>query len=211
MSSQIFREPFNRIRSPRAHPRTSMPDNDTQALSSSASIRRPNFPNTDRVLRLVLLKSVTQRPPGPLRPREGKGPQTTGDVPQRQEVVIRSNKAKINGLLLADGESSSTALTGIMNSLLRSPSELAILVDDIRTALARETDMISTAVHELRHLGVFIEEKLRLAPSVPVDLARVVGHFGTGHWILVVWPSVIICARSNPTPHERAAPGNTHL
>lgn len=122
---------------------------------------------------------------------------------------------KINGLLLAGGESSSTALTGIMNFLRRSLSELAILVDDIRTALARETDMISTAVHGLRHLGVFIEEKLRLAPSVPVGLARVVapeGRFGTGHWIPVLCTSpVIICARSNPTPHERAAPGNTHL
>ena len=77
-----------------------------------------------------------------------------------------------------------------MNFLLRSPSELAILADDIRMALARETDMISTAVHELRHLGVFIEEKLRLAPSVPVGLVRVValeGQFGTGHWILVVY------------------------
>ena len=80
ISEQIFREPFNRIRSARAHPRTSMLDNDTQALSSSASIRRLNFPNTDRVLRLVLLKSVTQRLPGPLRPRGGNGPQTIGDV-----------------------------------------------------------------------------------------------------------------------------------
>ena len=57
-----------------------MLDNDTEALPSSASIRRPNFPNTDRVLRLVLLESVTQRLPGPLRPREGNSPQTTGDV-----------------------------------------------------------------------------------------------------------------------------------
>ena len=138
----------------------------------------------------------------------------TAMIPATEAWAYRRFEEEINDLLLADGESSSTALTGIMNFLLRSLSELAILVDDIRTALARETDMISTAVHELRHLGVFIEEKLRLAPSVPVGLVRVAaleGQFGTGHWILVVWPSIIICARFNPTPYERAAPDNTHL
>ncbi|KAF6236287.1 hypothetical protein HO173_005540 [Letharia columbiana] len=99
-------------------------------------------------------------------------------IPATEAWAYRRFEAKINDLLLAGGESCSTALTGITTFLLRSPSELAILVDDIRTALARETDMISTAVHELRHLGVFIGENLRLAPSVPVDLVRVVAPEG---------------------------------
>ena len=93
-------------------------------------------------------------------------------------------EANINDLLLAGTETSSTALTGITNLLLQNPRELTALVDEIRTAFPRESDITSSAVHELRHLGAVIEEGLRLAPPVPEGLARIIapeGQFIAGH------------------------------
>ena len=215
ISELTFGESFDCIGSARAHPWTSMLYEHMEALSWFASFRSLNFPGMERVLESVLPRSVTQRrqdhfnltgemvrkrletpPPAAAADGGGGGPQhrddfvahmlRNGDDTDNKCTSIPEVEASINDLLLAGSESSSTALTGITDFLLQNPSELATLVDEIRTAFTHETDMTSSAVHELRYLGAVIEEGLRLAPPVPVGLARIVapeGQFVSGHGI----------------------------
>ncbi len=172
-----------------------------EALSWFASFRYLNFPGMERVLEFILPRSVTQRrqdhfnltremvhkrletPPAAAAGGGcgNGGPQQrddlvahmlrNGDDIDHKGMSIPEVEASINDLLLAGSESSSTALTGTTNFLLQNPAELATLVDEIRTAFPHETDMTSSAVHELRYLGAVIKEGLRLAPPVPVGLA----------------------------------------
>ncbi len=199
-----------------------------EALSWFASFRYLNFPGMERVLEFVLPRSVTQgrqdhfnltremvhkRLETPPAAAGGAGPQHRGDFiahmlhngddTNNKGMSIPEVEANINELLLAGSETSSTALTGITNFLLQNPSELATLVDEIRTAFTNETDMTSSAVHELRHLGAVIEEGLRLAPPIPIGLGRIVapeGQFVSGHWT----PGVV-----RPSPHPSLYPPNS--
>ena len=109
-----------------------------------------------------------------------------GDNANNKGMSVPELEVNINDLSLAGMETTSTALTGITSFLLQNPSELITLVGEIRTALLRESNIISAAVHDLRYLGAVIEEGLRLAPPVPERLVRLVppdGQYIAGRWI----------------------------
>jgi len=50
--------------------------------------------------------------------------------------------------------------------MLKNPSKLSILIKEIRTSFADNTDIAMTNVTGLRYLGTVIEEGLRLFPPV---------------------------------------------
>ena len=180
-----------------------------EALSWFASFRYLSFPGMGRVLQHVPPKSVTQRRQvhfgltRELVHKRSETPAEAGGSHQPKEDFVAhmlrnggdaNNKgmsvpeleANINDLLLAGTETSSTALTGITNLLLQNHHKLTALINKIHTTFPHKSDITSSAVYELRHLGAVIEEGLRLAPPVPEGLARIVapeGQFIAGHWI----------------------------
>ena len=176
------------------------------ALSWFASFRYFNFPGLERFLQFILPKSVTQRRMDhfnlsremvrnridhPVKNSRMKDDLVSfmlrkGDDADNKGMTVLEVEATINDLLLAGSETSSTALAGIFNLLLRHPKELELLQNEVRKAFATESEITVAAVRDLPYLGAVIEEGLRLAPPVPLGLLRQVapeGQYVSGHWI----------------------------
>lgn len=94
---------------------------------------------------------------------------------------------EINSMLLvvAGSESVTTALVGAIHWLVRTPTALQSLVQEVRTAYAREEDITGTSLSKLSYLNAVIQETLRLCPTIPDGMRRqiptggasVAGHF----------------------------------
>jgi cytochrome P450 len=96
-------------------------------------------------------------------------------------------EVEINSLLIvvAGSESVTTALTGITNYLLRDPSKLSALVDEVRLTFKSEDEITGASGSRLPYLNAVIHEGLRLCPTIPDGMRRqvpkggatVAGHF----------------------------------
>lgn len=97
------------------------------------------------------------------------------------------DELEINAMLLviAGSESSTTVLLGIFNQLLRDPSKLDTLTQEVRTHCVKEQDITGKSLNKLPYLGAVFHEGLRLCPTFPDGLRRevpsggaaVAGHF----------------------------------
>jgi cytochrome P450 len=76
-------------------------------------------------------------------------------------------------LLIAGSETTATLLSGMLYFLLKNPSILARLVDEIRTAFSSENEIGIQSVSQLSYLHGVLEESLRMYPPVPNALPRV--------------------------------------
>ena len=91
-----------------------------------------------------------------------------------------------NVLIVAGSETVGTALTGTTNYLIKTPSVLQKLTNEVRSAFSKHEDMTFSALTKLPYLNAVIEEGLRLGPPVPSGLARVVPAGGgtvCGEWL----------------------------
>ena len=87
--------------------------------------------------------------------------------------------------IVAGSETVATTLSGITNSLIQNPNELAKLVSEIRDTFSNETDISFAALEELSFLNAVIHEGLRLHNPIPAGLpylapkggGTVCGHF----------------------------------
>ena len=94
---------------------------------------------------------------------------------------------EINAMLIVVGgsESVTTALTGTINYLLREPSKLEVLTNEVRSAFPDEEKINSAALTRLPYLNAVLQEGLRLCPTIPDGMRRqvpkggavVAGHF----------------------------------
>lgn len=89
---------------------------------------------------------------------------------------ITSNElyADSNIFLMAGSETTATLLAVALYYLLRNPSKLAKLQDEIRSAFAREDDITFAAVGKLPYLLCVINESLRIHPALPAGINRTV-------------------------------------
>jgi cytochrome P450 len=81
-------------------------------------------------------------------------------------------------IILAGSESTSTMLTGTTNLLVRNPSKLAKLVNEIRTAFPKESDIKLDPLEQLPYLQAVFREGFRLLPPVPTQIPRIVPSEG---------------------------------
>ena len=207
ISEIAFGKSFDCIGSETHHIYTSMLYESFEALSWFASFRYLNFPGLERFLQFILPKSlmtqrrmdhfnlsremVRNRIDHPVKDSRTKHDLVSymlrkGDDTDNKGMTVLEVEATINDLLLAGSESSSTALAGISNLLLRHPKELKLLQNEVRKAFSTESEITVAAVRDLPYLGAVIEEGLRLAPPVPLGLLRQVapeGQYVSGHWI----------------------------
>ena len=89
-------------------------------------------------------------------------------------------------LVLAGGETTATAMSGIMGNLLRNSDAMKNLVDEMRNAFKHVSEIDAERVSRLPYLGAVIEEGVRLGPPVALRMPRVVPAQGAtvaGHWL----------------------------
>ncbi|KAL8828357.1 MAG: hypothetical protein Q9191_002640 [Dirinaria sp. TL-2023a] len=87
-------------------------------------------------------------------------------------------------IVVAGSETTATALSGIMRSLLSNPFAYNSLANEIRTSFAHGSEICADRVSDLRYLNAVIEEGLRLCPPVALGMPRVVPPGGaevSGH------------------------------
>ncbi|KAL8917286.1 MAG: hypothetical protein Q9172_005912 [Xanthocarpia lactea] len=84
----------------------------------------------------------------------------------------------ILALIVAGSESVTTILTGSTNYLVREPTKLERLVSEIRSAFKTEDAITGTSVGRLPYLTAVLQETLRLCPTIPDGMRRVVPKGG---------------------------------
>lgn len=92
----------------------------------------------------------------------------------------------LNMLVVAGLDSTATILTAILYYLTQNPDSYDKLAHEIRTAFQNDQEITIASVSRLKYLKAVIDETMRLHPSVPVGLPRLVpkgGRFIDGYWV----------------------------
>ncbi|KAJ5827006.1 hypothetical protein N7447_003769 [Penicillium robsamsonii] len=92
----------------------------------------------------------------------------------------------LNMLVVAGLDSTATILNAAIYYITHDLSSYQKLAEEIRSAFRTEKDITITGVSGLRYLKAVLDETMRLHPSVPVGLPRLVpkgGRFIDGHWV----------------------------
>jgi cytochrome P450 len=76
-------------------------------------------------------------------------------------------------IIMAGSETSATLLNGAIYYLLKNPSWMSKLQNEIRTVFMDEAQITFTSISQLQVLNAIINETLRLYPPFPVFLPRV--------------------------------------
>ncbi len=162
------------------------------------------FFGIDKLLRLVLPKSLlkkraehAQYAQSRIYHRLDQGKQ--GADAQRNDFmayVLRYNDEKgmtipeieqtFRVLVVAGSETTGTALSGILGSLLQNPDVMQKTVKEIRESFQDASDICANRVSNLSYMNAVIEEGLRLCPPVALGLPRVVPADGaevSGQWL----------------------------
>jgi cytochrome P450 len=87
-------------------------------------------------------------------------------------------------LIVAGSESTSTQMTATTNYLVRNPTKLAKLVEEVRSTFKNDQDITLRAVENLVYLKAVLQEGMRLGPPVPTQIPRIVppeGDVVCGH------------------------------
>jgi len=89
-------------------------------------------------------------------------------------------------LVVAGSETTATALSGIVRSLLQNPDAMSKVTAEIRQSFRHESEIVSQRVTTLIYLGAVIEEGLRMCPPVALGMPRIVPVGGaevSGHML----------------------------
>lgn len=92
----------------------------------------------------------------------------------------------VNILVTAGGDSTATTLTSVVYYITHNPHSYKALVKEIRDAFPTEKSITISEVMKLKYLKAVIDEAMRVHPSVPVGLPRIVpkgGRFIDGQFV----------------------------
>jgi cytochrome P450 len=78
----------------------------------------------------------------------------------------------------AGSETTATLLTAATFFLLKNPSKLELLTQEIRSTFANESEINMASATGLKYQGAVLEEGLRIFPPVPGTSARVISETG---------------------------------
>ncbi|PWY64781.1 cytochrome P450 [Aspergillus sclerotioniger CBS 115572] len=87
---------------------------------------------------------------------------------------------EVNSMLIvaAGSESITTVITGTVNYLLREPEKMRRLVEEIRGRFGTEEEITGTRVKGLPYLDAVLSEGMRLCPTIPDGMRRLVPEGG---------------------------------
>lgn len=104
----------------------------------------------------------------------GAANQASSDIyMSRAEIEIN-----ILSLMVAGSESVTTVLTGATNYLLREPTKLERLASEIRSAFQDEDEITGISLSRLPYLNAVLQEAMRLCPTIPDGMRRIVPKGG---------------------------------
>ena len=95
-------------------------------------------------------------------------------------------EATLRTLVVVGSETTGTELSAVVRNLLRHPSALEKLTEEIRQAFSSPSEINAERTASLEYLDAVIEESLRLCPPVPLGMPRVVPEGGaevSGNWL----------------------------
>ncbi|PSN70543.1 benzoate 4-monooxygenase cytochrome-like protein P450 [Corynespora cassiicola Philippines] len=107
---------------------------------------------------------------------------------QKGEVKISQEELEVDMSLLifAGAETTSAAMASIFNALLRHPSALRKVEDEVRKNFQHEDEIKVETVAHLEYLTAVIEESVRLYPPASLGIPRVIPKGGEnicGQWV----------------------------
>ncbi|KAJ6009297.1 hypothetical protein N7522_004313 [Penicillium canescens] len=92
----------------------------------------------------------------------------------------------VNILVTAGGDSTATTLASVVYYITHNTHSYTTLVQEIRDSFENENEITIATVMQLKYLRAVIDESMRVHPSVPVGLPRIVpksGRFIDGHFV----------------------------
>jgi cytochrome P450 len=92
----------------------------------------------------------------------------------------------VNIIVTAGGDATATTMTSIVYYITQNPHAYEALIREIREAFKKEEDITFAEVVKLKYLKAVIDETMRIHPSVPVGLPRIVpkgGRFIDGEFV----------------------------
>lgn len=92
----------------------------------------------------------------------------------------------VNIIVTAGGDATATTMTSIVYYITHSPHAYNALTKEIREAFDKEEDITFSEVAKLKYLKAVMDETMRMHPSVPVGLPRIVpkgGRFIDGEFV----------------------------
>ncbi|MCJ1260956.1 hypothetical protein MMC22_000820 [Lobaria immixta] len=103
-------------------------------------------------------------------------------------MTIPEIEATFTILAVAGAETTATALTGMINYLVKDRTILAKLTSEIRTTYSNEGQMTTEGLAKMPYLNAVIEEGMRMCPPAPTGSPRIVPAGGEtaivvyAHW-----------------------------
>ncbi|CAI7657147.1 unnamed protein product [Penicillium discolor] len=94
---------------------------------------------------------------------------------QREDLRLSRAEMYANSqiFMVAGTETTATALSGLLYHLLMTPEKMSIIVDEVRGAFQKGSDIEMRALERMPYLNACIEEGLRIYPPVPIGLPRI--------------------------------------
>jgi cytochrome P450 len=92
----------------------------------------------------------------------------------------------VNIIVTAGGDATATTMTSVVYYITHNPHVYEALIKEIREAFSKEEDITFAEVAKLNYLKAVIDETMRIHPSVPVGLPRIVpkgGRFIDGEFV----------------------------
>lgn len=94
------------------------------------------------------------------------------------KIPVDEIEANMTVLIFAGSETTSTALSAVMNQLLQSPVALEKARAEVRSAFDNENDISVSSVAHLEYLGAVIKEGIRMGPPAAVGMPRTIPKEG---------------------------------
>jgi len=95
-----------------------------------------------------------------------------------QELTFAEVKATASTLVVAGSETTATVLSGVTYLLLRNPTALRKVLEEVRGTFQSEEEITLTSVNSLPYMLACLNEALRMYPPVASGLPRVVPDGG---------------------------------
>ncbi|KAM0302174.1 hypothetical protein ACHAO8_011613 [Botrytis cinerea] len=99
--------------------------------------------------------------------------------------IIETENA-IGDIMIAGSETVASTLAAICYQIVRNPEANRLLAAEVRQTFDREEEIGASAVAELPYLNAVLDEAMRLCPSLPMVLPRIVtepGMEACGYWL----------------------------
>jgi cytochrome P450 len=189
-----FGEAFDSVKNGRAHPWVAISCGFGKGIALMASINF--FRPLDRLLKIAMPKSIMDKmsyhkqlahekfEQRVAMEYKSKAQDYVGSITayneEKGEIRIPKEEIEANMVLLifAGSDTTSTAITAILNQLLQNPAALTRVQREVRTAFKSNDDITVAKTAHLVYLDAVIREGIRMGPPAPITMPRIIPKEG---------------------------------